>query len=144
MVVESLKLWISGSDIPRPSSAHHEPAGAGGTATDTTQRIRQLLRNQMIRAKRAGTWWRLPGRERGLYSLALRLDVKLQSHELLKALVSVLKSLRETCDRGYMALMRAMKVAWAFSEFAVKAGNAGAKEWRNDRLYIEFLKLGLE
>jgi len=79
-----------------------------------------------------------------MYELAMRLDVKLQSHDLLKALVSVLRSLRDRCDRGFMALVRATKIAWAFSEAAVKAGHREAKEWRHDRDYIRFLAITLE
>ena len=93
----------------------------------------------MIRAKRAGTWFRLRRQERGMYELAMRLDVKLQSHDLLKALVNVLRSLRERFDDGYRILMKAMGVAWAFSDFAVKGGNESAREWRHDWNYIRFL-----
>ena len=74
-----------------------------------------------------------------MYELALRLNVKLQSHELLKALVSVLRSLREKCDRGFTALMWATKIAWAYSEAAVSWGNTAAKGWRSDQAYIRFL-----
>jgi hypothetical protein len=95
----------------------------------------------MIRAKRAGTWFGLSRVQRGLYSLALRLDIRLESHDLLKAMVSVLKSLWETCDRAGMALVRAMRTAWAFSEAAVSWGNERAKEWRRDPSYIKYLSL---
>jgi hypothetical protein len=93
----------------------------------------------MLRAKRAGTWFRLPKAKRGMYSLALRLDVKLTSHDLLKALVSVLKLLRQTCDTVGRALMKATQMAWAFSEAAVRWGNELAREWRNDLTYVRYL-----
>ena len=98
----------------------------------------------MIRAKRAGTWFGLTRVQRGLYSLALRLDIRLESHDLLKAMVSVLKSLWETCDSAGMALVRAMRTAWAFSEAAVSWGNERAKEWRREPSYIKFLSLAYE
>jgi len=98
----------------------------------------------MVKAKRAGTWFGLGKVQRSLYSLAMRLDVKLQSPELLKALVLVLKTLRQTCDRAGAALVRAMGIAWAFSEAAEKWGNGRAREWRNDRNYIRFLAIALE
>ena len=106
--------------------------------------IKKLLLNQMIRAKRAGTWFGLPRMQRGLYGLAMRLEVKLQSHELLKALVSILKALRQTCDRAGAAFVRAMRLAWAISEAAVGWGNPEARGWRNDGNYIRFLASGLE
>jgi hypothetical protein len=76
-----------------------------------------------------------------MFELAMRLDVKLQSHDLLKALVSVLRNLRERFDQGFGALMRATRIAWAFSEAAVRAGNEAAKGWRSDLGYIRFLAI---
>ncbi|MDA4126861.1 MAG: hypothetical protein OK452_06640 [Thaumarchaeota archaeon] len=74
-----------------------------------------------------------------MYELALRLRVKLQSPDLLKALVSVLKGLREKFDNEYRVLMKAMSTAWAFSEAAVKGGNQQARAWRHDWNYVRFL-----
>ena len=106
--------------------------------------IKNLLLTQMIRAKRAGTWFRLRRRERGMYELAMKLEVKLQSHDLLRALVSVLKSLRETCDRAGAAFVRAMREAWTISEAAVGWGNQAAREWRNNLEYIRFLAMDVK
>ena len=103
--------------------------------------IKKLFYNQMLRAKRAGTWFRLRRRERGMFELAMRLDVKLQSHDLLRALVAVLRNLRQTCDRAGISFVRAMRMAWAFSEAAVTWGNAKAREWRNDQNYVRFLAI---
>ena len=98
----------------------------------------------MLRAKRAGTWFRLPRQERGMFELAMRLDVKLRSHDLLKALVSVLRNLRERSDRSFGAFLRATKIAWAFSEAAVRSGNEAAREWRSNLDYIRFLQMMTE
>ena len=95
----------------------------------------------MVRAKRAGTWFGLPKMQRMLYGLAMRLEVKLQSLDLLRALVSVLKNLRENCDRAGAAFVRAMGLAWAISEAAVSWGNEEAREWRNDLTYIRYLAM---
>jgi hypothetical protein len=103
--------------------------------------IKKLLLNQMIRAKRAGTWFGLPKLQRGLYGLAMRLEVKLQSHELLKALVSILKALRETCDKTGVAFVKATGLAWVISEAAERWGNPTAHGWRNDLNYIRFLSV---
>jgi hypothetical protein len=77
--------------------------------------------------------------QRMFYGLAMRLEVKLQSPELLKALVSVLKRLRETCDRVGATVPKAVQLAWMLSEAAVRWGNARARGWRNDQGYIRFL-----
>jgi len=82
--------------------------------------------------------------QRGLYGLAMRLDVKLQGRELLKALVSVLKSLWETCDRAGVAFVKAMNLAWAISEAAVKWGNTEARKWRNDVSFVRFLAISID
>ncbi len=97
----------------------------------------------MIRAKRAGSWFRLSKQLRGMYELTMKLDVQLQSHDLLKALMAVLKTLKQDFDLAGGAFFRAMKVAWAFSEAAFRAGNAEARKWRNETKYIRFLALGL-
>jgi len=93
----------------------------------------------MIRAKRVGTWFGLRRRERRMFELAMKLDVKLQSHDLLRALVAVLKNLRQTCDAAGVAFMKAMRLAWAISEAAERWGNTKAREWRNDLDYVKFL-----
>ena len=79
-----------------------------------------------------------------MYGLAMRLGVKFQSYDLLKALVSVLKNLRDSCDGGYATLMKGTQLAWRFSEAAVSRGNGRAREWRDDRAYIRFLAAMLE
>ena len=82
--------------------------------------------------------------QRGLYGLAMRLEVKLQSPQLLKALVSILKALRQTCDRAGAAFVRAIRLAWAISEAMVRWGNLRARQWRNDMDYIRFLASAFE
>ena len=76
-----------------------------------------------------------------MYSLAMRLEVKFQSRDLLRALVSVLKHLKEAWDAGYIALTKGMRIAWAFSDAAVSWGNEGARSWRGDMNYARFLAL---
>jgi hypothetical protein len=112
-----------------------------GPTTSNDSGIKRLFLTQMVRAKRAGTWFRLPRQERGMFELAMRLDVKLQSHDLLKALVSVLRNLRERFDREFGAFVRATRIAWAFSEAAAGWGNETARGWRNDISYVRYLAM---
>jgi hypothetical protein len=93
----------------------------------------------MIRSKRLGYWFRLGMPERSLYSLALQLPVKFKSIVLVRALVSILKELKQCGDRTYNTLMRGSEAAWMFSIAAVSWGNAQAQGWRNDHAYIVFL-----
>jgi hypothetical protein len=106
---------------------------------DASDYIRLLVKRQMLLSKRRGSWFRLNLQERSIISLSLSLKVKFRSIDLLRAVVSILKKLRETgrsLDRG---LLRGSKIAWAFSEAAVSWGNGAARRWRSDRLYIAFL-----
>ena len=129
------------SDLSRGMSTPDRFASA---AANNQNGIRELLFKKMIRAKRNGMWFGLPRRERGLFELAMRLKVKLQSFDLLRALVSVLKDLKETCDRGGMAFVKAARLVRAISEAAASWGNAQAREWRNDLNYIRFLAIDVK
>jgi hypothetical protein len=77
--------------------------------------------------------------EKGILSLSIRLDLKFSSIDLLRAITSVLKKLEEHGDTLYTRMQRGVRLAWAFSDFAVSAGNASAVEWRRDRAYQEYL-----
>ena len=68
-----------------------------------------------------------------------RLDVRLESAILLRALVGALKKLKEMGDAAYAVLMGGMRLAWAFSDAAVSWGNSSARQWRSDRGYAEYL-----
>jgi hypothetical protein len=104
-----------------------------------SERVKRLLKRSVTSAKRRGAWFSLDRKERGILSLAIRLDVKFSSIELLRAITSVLKKLEEHGDTLYSRIQRGIKLAWAFSEAAVTWGNASAKEWRHDRTYADYL-----
>jgi len=102
-------------------------------------KIKNLLKKSVRSAKRRGAWFSLDRKEKGLLSLAIRVEVKFTSLDLLRAITSVLKKLEEHGNTLYSRMQRGFKLAWAFSEFAVAAGNASAKEWRRDRSYADYL-----
>jgi len=104
-----------------------------------SDRVKRLLKKSVMSAKRRGAWFSLDRKERGILSLAIRLDIKFSSIELLRAITSVLKKLEEHGDTLYSRIQRGIKLAWAFSEAAVAWGNASAKEWRHDRAYADYL-----
>jgi hypothetical protein len=93
----------------------------------------------MLKARRLGHWFRLSRTERAFFSLATKLRVKYKSYALIKAMVAILKKLKEYGDRAYGQIMHGMKLAWSFSEAAVRWGNGEAHSWRSDRNYILFL-----
>jgi hypothetical protein len=128
-----LRAQIPLNDLPPNRSAK--------SSFDSPNEVKRFFVNQMIRAKRGGGWFRIPKRERSMYSLAMRLEVKFQSRDLLRALVSVLKHLKEAWDAGYIALTKGLRIAWAFSDAAVSWGNEEARKWRGDMNYARFLAL---
>lgn len=101
--------------------------------------IREYLRKEVTKAKRHGYWFRLGRLERQYLGLALRINVKWKSPELLRALVRVLRQLKGLGDRAYLVIMKGTRLAWQFSEAVVSWGNPAAKEWRNDLEYAKYL-----
>ena len=53
--------------------------------------------------------------------------MKWKSPELLRALVGVLKRLKELGDRAYVVIMKGTRLAWKFSEAAARWGNVHVK-----------------
>jgi hypothetical protein len=104
-----------------------------------TQKIKSHLKKAITSSKRRGAWFSLDRREKSIVYLSLRLDVKFESLQLLRALASILKKLEQQGETLHARLIRGTKIAWAFSEFAVSCGNKGARAWRNDREYALFL-----
>ena len=129
MDVESLRgtrsSWTRSTRSPIPADSK----------STQSSKLREFFRREMSAAKRDGSLFRLGRGARGVYSLAIRLDVRLESAVLFRALVSVLKKLKEMGDRAYAVLMEGMRLAWTFSEAAVSWGNASAKGWRSDASY---------
>jgi len=106
---------------------------------DASEYIRLFVKKQMLLSKRLGSWFRLNLQERSIIDLALNLKAKFRSIDLLRAIVSILKKLRETGRSLNVKLLRGSRLALVFSEAAVSWGNGGARRWRSDRSYIDFL-----
>ena len=102
-------------------------------------KIKSHLRKVITTSKRRGAWFSLNRTERSILYLATRLELKFSSLDLLRALTSILKKLEQHGETLYAWLQRGIKLAWAFSEFAVASGNKSAGSWRNDRSYAVYL-----
>lgn len=107
--------------------------------SDAKNPIRSLFKKQMALSIRNRSWFRLSRQDRSLYSLALRLKVRFESVDLLRALVSVLKKLQQFGRTAYLELRAGVRLAWMFSVAAVGWGNDQARSWRSDQNYIRFL-----
>ena len=104
-----------------------------------SQKVKSHLKKVMTTSKRRGAWFGLEKREKSIMYLSLRLNVKFESLDLLRALTSVLKKLEQHGETIHAWLQRGSKLAWAFSEFAVSCGNKSARNWRNDLGYALYL-----
>lgn len=122
-----------------PSQQLRNDFDAGLASNSASERIRLLIKGQVARSKRQGSWFTISHRERSLISLALSLKVKFESLDLLRAVVSVFRKLREGGKSTYSHLLRGTKLAWMFSDAAVSWGNIAARSWRHDMQFIAFL-----
>jgi len=122
-----------------PRHSIPETKSAQSSDSERIAKIKALLKSAMIRARRKGYWFWLTKPERSLYSLALRLQVKFRSVDLFRALVSILKKLKSMGDERFVRLIEGARLAWTYSEAAVAWGNRAARDWRNERRYIDFL-----
>lgn len=93
----------------------------------------------MAKAKRSGSWFRLSRLERGLFSLAISTKARFESVSLVRAVVSVLKKLKEYSDPLYVFLVRGLEMVSAFADAATSWGHPGAEAWRRDKSYATFL-----
>ncbi len=98
-----------------------------------------ILASAMTKAKRNGGWFKLTRLERGLFSLALRINAKFESLSLIRAILSVLQKLREVSHPFHEHLVRGMEIARAFSEAALAWGNPLAVHWKDDKAYALYL-----
>ena len=119
--------------------SRHPPSSTQMANSETSEHIRGMFKAEMRKARRNGHWFRLSRTERGFFSLATRLRIEYRSYALMRAMVAVLKKLKELGDRAYGQLLKGRELAWAFSEAAVRWGHDIAYAWRNDRNYILFL-----
>ena len=104
-----------------------------------SRKVKSLLKRTIQSAKRRGAWFSLDKKEKGLLSLAANLNVTFTSLDLLRAIARVVKRLQECGDTLLTRYQKGVRMAWAFSDFAVACGNAASKAWRHDRAYCEYL-----
>jgi hypothetical protein len=111
------------------------------TTTTENEPIRSVLKRCIVSSRRNGLWFKLTKEQRSLLSLSLSLKIKFESFALLRALVSVIKRLAELGQGIYNAIMKGMRLAWAFSTAATSWGNNSSARWKSDRNYILYLGL---
>ncbi|MEM3186304.1 MAG: hypothetical protein QXQ39_06465 [Conexivisphaerales archaeon] len=105
--------------------------------------LKRLLSKEVIRSKRNKGWFSLDKSEKSFCTLFLRLDIKMKSIELFRAVIMVIKKMRELYDNSYSLFVKGVGMAWLYSNAALSWGNKYAASWRYDRSFIIYLgKLG--
>jgi hypothetical protein len=79
-----------------------------------------------------------------MFELALRLKVRLQSPDLLRALVSMLKGLRDKFDDRYMSLMKGREYGLGLLRCRCQRRERESQKAEHDWNYIRFLARSLE
>jgi hypothetical protein len=67
-----------------------------------------------------------------------------QGCDLPKALVSILKNLRYSSNRAFVALITRMRFVWGFSEAAMSSRPRKGRKRGNDRACVRFLAVAME
>jgi hypothetical protein len=104
-----------------------------------SERIRSLIKKQVLESKRHGTWFRLSVQERSMLELVLKVKVSFKSGELMRAILSVMRRLQQVSSQSFVYLLRGSALARAFSDAAVSWGNEAARSWGTDEVYVDFL-----
>ena len=103
---------------------------------NTSQKIRQAIIKVIIKAKRAGTWKRITSIEQGILTLAVNLQIKFQSINLLRAITKIIKQIIQQTYFQYQNYIRGIKTANVMAQYATALGYLQAAEWVRDRNYI--------
>ena len=103
---------------------------------NTNQKIRQAIIKIIIKAKRAGTWKRITSIEKGILTLAVNLQIKFQSINLLRAITKIIKQIIQQTYFQYQNYVRGIKTANVMVQYATALGYLQAAEWVRDRNYI--------
>jgi len=114
-------------------------SGESVAQNNFSQMIKTRIKSVMANAKRRGAWFSLDRKEKSIMYLSVKLQLKFESLDLLRSLASIMKKLEARGETVYACFQRGVRLAWAFSDFAVSCGNIKAKAWRNDRSYAVFL-----
>jgi len=102
----------------------------------SSQRLKEVLKRIMVKAKRSGVWWKLNRIEQGILYLSSKLDIRFRSMKLLRSIIHVVKEIIERLSFTHQNYTIGLKAAYRAAKFASENGYKSAKEWVKDKNFI--------
>ena len=100
------------------------------------QKLKNIIKKVVVKAKRTGVWWTLSKIEQGILSLSSTLNISFRSMKLLRSIIHIVKEVREKLSFTYQNYVRGLKMAYKVAKFVSENGYKGAKEWVKDKNFI--------
>lgn len=106
------------------------------SVTEFSKKIKNFITKTIVKAKRSKLWWKLGNIEKGILTLATKLDIKFKSLTLLKAIVKIVKQISQQTSYMRKHYILGLKTAYKTVEYAISIGYVQAKEWLKEKAYI--------
>ncbi|MEM3872811.1 MAG: hypothetical protein QXE05_09655 [Nitrososphaeria archaeon] len=103
---------------------------------ESCERLKNLLKKIILKAKRSGVWWKLDRVKRGILALSSKLNIKFTSMKLLRSIVHIVKEISEMLSFTYQNYVRGLRAAYNVAKFASENGYSWAKDWVKDKNFI--------
>ena len=100
------------------------------------QKLRNIIKKVVVKARRTGVWWTLSKIEQGILSLSSKLEIRFKSMKLLRSIIHIVKKVREKLSFTYQNYVRGLKMAYKVAKFVSENGYRQAKEWVKDKNFI--------
>lgn len=103
---------------------------------NSSQKLRNMIKKVVVRAKRTGVWWKLSKVEQGILSLSSKLEIRFRSMKLLRSIIHIVKEVKEKISFTYQNYVRGLKMAYKVAKFVSENGYKQAKDWVKDKNFI--------
>ena len=102
----------------------------------SSQKLKNMIKKVVVKAKRTGIWWTLSKVEQGILSLSSKLEIRFKSMSLLRAIVGIIRRIFQLTSFTQKHYLLGLNLAYRMVKYAVSVGYAQAKGWLKDRAYI--------
>lgn len=102
----------------------------------SSQKLKNMIKKVVVKAKRTGIWWTLSKVEQGILSLSSKLELRFKSMKLLRSIIHIVKEVKEKISFTYQNYVRGLKMAYKVAKFVSENGYKQAKEWVKDKNFI--------
>jgi hypothetical protein len=103
---------------------------------NSSQKLKNMIKKVVVKAKRTGIWWTLSKVEQGILSLSSKLEIRFKSMKLLRSIIHIVKEVKEKISFTYQNYVRGLKMAYKVAKFVSENGYKQAKEWVKDKNFI--------